>query len=59
MIGLIMRSTGSWYEVLLENENRIISCRIVGKLKLEKDIITNPVAVGDKVELDLENDDMI
>ncbi len=57
MIGLIMRSTGSWYEVLLENENRIISCRIVGKLKLEKDIITNPVAVGDKVELDLENDE--
>ncbi len=57
MIGLIMRSTGSWYEVLLENEKRIISCRIVGKLKLEKDIITNPVAVGDKVEVEIENDE--
>lgn len=56
MHGLIMRSTGSWYEVLLEKENRIISSRIVGKLKLDKDNITNPVAVGDKVELDLEND---
>lgn len=56
MIGLVMRSTGSWYEVLLENENRIISCRIVGKLKLERENITNPLAVGDKVELDLEND---
>jgi ribosome biogenesis GTPase len=57
MTGLIMRSTGSWYEVLLQNENRIISCRIIGKLKLEKDIITNPVAVGDVVEVELEHDD--
>lgn len=55
MTGLIMRSTGSWYEVLLDNEDRIVSCRIVGKLKLERDNITNPVAVGDKVELELEN----
>ena len=57
MVGLIMRSTGSWYEVLLENENRIIPCRIVGKLKLEKDNITNPVAVGDNVELELEHEE--
>lgn len=56
MTGLIMRSTGSWYEVLLQNENRIVSCRIVGKLKLEKDTITNPVAVGDHVEVEFEHD---
>jgi ribosome biogenesis GTPase / thiamine phosphate phosphatase len=55
MIGTIMRSTGLWYDVLIQSENRIISCRIVGKLKLIKDNITNPVAVGDTVEFDLEN----
>jgi ribosome biogenesis GTPase len=51
-----MRSTGSWYEVLLIEEKKIISCRIVGKLKLEKDNITNPVAVGDQVIVEYENE---
>jgi ribosome biogenesis GTPase len=56
MNGLIMRSTGSWYEVLSEENDKIFSCRIVGKLKLERENITNPVAVGDKVEFELENE---
>ncbi|MBK8451114.1 MAG: ribosome small subunit-dependent GTPase A [Saprospiraceae bacterium] len=56
MVGLILRSTGSWYEVLLEESKKIISCRIVGKLKLDKENLTNPVAVGDRVELELENE---
>src|SRR5512138_2868017 len=55
MTGLILRSTGSWYEVLLEEQQRILSCRIVGKLKLEKENLTNPVAVGDRVEVMEEN----
>lgn len=56
MIGVVMRSTGSWYEVLLEDKQTILSCRIVGKLKLLKENVTNPIAVGDRVELDLENE---
>jgi ribosome biogenesis GTPase / thiamine phosphate phosphatase len=53
MKGLVMRSTGSWYDVLLED--RIIKCRVRGKLRLEGIKETNPVAVGDEVELELEN----
>lgn len=55
MKALVMRSTGSWYEVLLTGEQKTISCRIAGKLKLEKENVTNPVAVGDYVDVELEN----
>jgi ribosome biogenesis GTPase / thiamine phosphate phosphatase len=50
MRGLILKSTGSWYEVLVHEESRIYSCRLVGKSEL-----TNPVAVGDYVILEKEN----
>lgn len=50
-----MRSTGSWYQVYLTDEKRTLSCRIIGKLKLGKDNVTNPVAVGDFVEVEPEN----
>ncbi|MGK7390008.1 MAG: ribosome small subunit-dependent GTPase A [Candidatus Cyclobacteriaceae bacterium M2_1C_046] len=49
MIGRVLKSTGSWYEVLLENGD-IIECRTRGKLRLEGFETTNPVAVGDLVE---------
>lgn len=54
MTGLVMRSTGSWYDVLLENGERI-ACRIRGKIRLEGIKETNPVAVGDRVDVLLEN----
>ncbi|MCC6723115.1 MAG: ribosome small subunit-dependent GTPase A [Saprospiraceae bacterium] len=46
--GIITKSTGSWYQVLLEN-GELQECRIVGKLRLEDLKTTNPVAVGDEV----------
>ena len=46
--GLVMRSTGSWYQVL-QPDDSIIDCRIKGKFRLEGIKTTNPVAVGDKV----------
>lgn len=52
MEGLVMRSTGSWYEVEVENE--IIKCRTVGKLRLGTLKVTNPIAVGDKVKIEME-----
>lgn len=54
MKGLVMRSTGSWYDVLSDDGN-IMQCRIRGKIRLEGIKETNPVAVGDKVMLDIEN----
>lgn len=58
MKGLVMRSTGSWYDVLTEN-GRVLPCRVRGKLRLEDYKESNPVAVGDQVELQLENNEGI
>ena len=50
--GIVIRSTGSWYEVKLE-DGRTISCRMPGKFRLDGHKVTNPVAVGDNVEIDV------
>ncbi len=51
--GIIIKSTGSRYKVLLDDD-QIIECIIRGKFR-EKDIrFTNPVAVGDHVRIELE-----
>ncbi len=54
--GVVIRSTGSWYSVLLEDE-RVIPCRIRGKFRLDGLPLTNPVAVGDEVEVLIEEED--
>ncbi len=46
--GVVVQSTGSWYEVLAEG--RRVQCRIRGKLRLKGVRSTNPVVVGDEVE---------
>lgn len=51
--GLVVRSTGSWYEVLM-SEGQLLKCRTVGKLRLNTLKVTNPVAVGDKVMIEME-----
>ncbi|MCB0607489.1 MAG: ribosome small subunit-dependent GTPase A [Lewinella sp.] len=53
MQGTVIKSTGSWYQVRLES-GEVLPCRIVGKIRLEVEKLTNPVAVGDQVELTLE-----
>lgn len=58
MKGLVMRSTGSWYDVLAE-DGRIIPARIRGKFRLDDIKETNPIAVGDRVVMDLENKDFV
>jgi len=55
MEGLVLKSTGSWYDVKTKDSN-IIKCRLRGKLKLKGSKITNPVAVGDYVEFEKEKD---
>lgn len=56
MKGVVMKSTGSWYAVLGEDQ-LLYECRIRGKIRLEEIKETNPVAVGDQVLLDLENNE--
>lgn len=46
--GVVVRATGSWYEVLSDGERR--QCRIRGRLRLKGIRSTNPVVVGDRVE---------
>ncbi|HKK76840.1 MAG TPA: ribosome small subunit-dependent GTPase A [Saprospiraceae bacterium] len=46
--GTVIKSTGSWYHVRLENEE-ILECRIIGRFRLDGKRLTNPVAVGDYV----------
>lgn len=53
--GLVIKSTGSWYAVKTHS-GEIIKCRVRGKLKLKDAKVTNPVAVGDKVDYVLEPD---
>jgi ribosome biogenesis GTPase len=52
--GLVMKSTGSWFTVL--DNRKEIACRIKGKFRLKNIRTTNPVAVGDRVEYELKND---
>lgn len=54
--GKVLKSTGKWYIVELEN-GEIINCRIRGKIRLSGLKTTNPVAVGDIVFLDEKQDE--
>lgn len=51
--GVVVKSTGSWYTVKMGEET--IACRIVGRFRLEGHRLTNPVAVGDKVMVEVED----
>jgi ribosome biogenesis GTPase / thiamine phosphate phosphatase len=54
MTGLVYKSTGSWYNVKLD-DGSFLECRIRGKMKLDKLKVTNPIAVGDMVKLELDS----
>lgn len=55
MNGTVYKSTGSWYLVKTGNDE-FYECRIRGKFRIQGIKSTNPVAVGDKVVFDLENE---
>lgn len=54
--GLVIKSTGSWYQLQDKATKEIFEARIRGKFKLNKTRLTNPLAVGDSVDFSLEND---
>lgn len=55
--GLVIRTTGSWYRVLVFGENtETIDCRLRGNYRLRGNKQTNPVAVGDRVLFEMQDD---
>ncbi len=54
MTGLVYKSTGSWYTVKTEN-NQLYDCRIKGKFRMKGIKSTNPIAVGDEVDFELDD----
>jgi len=53
--GRVIQSTGKWYKVAVEG-GKIFECTIPGKFRLEKKEVTNPVAVGDMVDFNVNDD---
>lgn len=58
MRGLVLKSTGSWYDVL-GDDKRFYKSRVRGKLRLEGIKETNPIAVGDYVDFEIEGEEGI
>ena len=56
MQGLILKSTGKWYQVLLEDGQQV-QASIRGKLRLEGLKTTNPIAAGDRVQMEPGSDE--
>ncbi|RWY52364.1 ribosome small subunit-dependent GTPase A [Mucilaginibacter gilvus] len=52
MQGLVTKSTGSWYQV--KTGDQTIDCRIKGKFRTKGITTTNPLAVGDVVDFEME-----
>ena len=52
MRGLVIKNTGSWYTVLTD-DGQLVDCKIKGTFRLKGIRSTNPVAVGDRVTIDL------
>lgn len=57
MQGTVIKSTGSNYLVRIEGKNH--NCKLKGKIRLDDRKTTNPVAVGDIVDVVFENDDVM
>ena len=55
MQGLVVKNTGSWY-VVCPSEGMPVNCKIKGNFRLKGFRCTNPVAVGDVVDLDVKPD---
>ena len=53
MTGTVYKSTGSWYTVKSDQGN-FIECRMKGKFRIKGIKSTNPIAVGDIVDYELE-----
>ena len=50
MHGLVIKNTGSWYQVKTD-DGQFIECKIKGNFRLKGIRSTNPIAVGDRVQI--------
>lgn len=55
MNAVVYKSTGSWYSVKAE-DGKFYNARIKGKFRIDAISTTNPIAVGDIVEIEHENE---
>ncbi len=55
MNGTVIKTTGKHYTVKMDNGS-IVQCRLKGKFRIEGIKSTNPIVVGDKVELEQESE---
>jgi len=55
MKGIVYKSTGSWYTVK-DEQRKFINARMRGIFKIDEITSTNPVAVGDEVEIETEDE---
>ncbi|WP_162425627.1 ribosome small subunit-dependent GTPase A [Pontibacter pudoricolor] len=53
MKGVVVKSTGSWY-LVRDAEGKLHRARLRGKFKIKGLKVSNPLAVGDRVEFDIE-----
>ncbi|WP_418263996.1 ribosome small subunit-dependent GTPase A [Flavobacterium faecale] len=53
MTGIVYKSTGSWYTVK-SDQGDFVECRIKGKFRMKDIKSTNPIAVGDRVDFEIE-----
>lgn len=53
--GRVIQSTGSWY--LVDTGNKIVESRLPGRFRLDEKEVTNPIAVGDHVEITINDDE--
>lgn len=52
MEAVITKSTGSWFSALTDDKQKL-ECRLRGQMRLNGSKSTNPVAVGDRVRLEI------
>jgi len=55
MNGIVIKTTGKHYTVKTDN-NEIVQCRLKGKFRIAGIKSTNPIVVGDRVELEQESE---
>lgn len=55
MKGLVIKNTGSWYTVRTD-DGRDIESKIKGNFRLKEIRTTNPIAVGDRVDIDINQE---
>lgn len=53
MEGIVIKSTGSWITVRLENGAKL-DCKVKGLFRIKEIKHTNPVAIGDRVDVELQ-----